>query len=266
MTNKSSSGSNLRRFNDLPLLKFDIEDVFLGLNPSIRSGKIRLTDLDDPSALPTMEEFLLHMAEPRDIREFATFARELPGGLWVVRTELADGSLGQCFLTDDISELVDYGIQCIIALRPTSNSAPISTQDLFLHEVVHWFSDGSGEMHDWRFLCSLNAMRHAFGLAPSQDPYDFRDGFAFFEFSERIPNVEAVGLDWCAKIGALVAPDRFTSRSWQEMNGLMLKIESMLRERESTVFSADALDQVANEVAQWTEERDTTTSSFDPFA
>jgi len=265
MTNKSSAGSNLRRFNDLPLLKFDVEDVFLGLNPGIQSGRIKLSDLDDPSTLPTKEELLLHMAEPRDIREFATFARELPRGLWVVRTELIDGSLGECFRIDDLPELVDYGIQCIIALRPSSNSAPISTQDLFLHEVVHWFSDGSGEMHDWRFLCSLNAMRHAFGLAPSQDPYDFRDGFADFEFSDRIPNVEAFGLDWCAKIGALLAPERFTFRSWQEVNGLMDKIECMLRDRESTVFSAAALDQVAIEFDQWMGEQDTTTSSFDPF-
>ena len=254
----------MRSFNDLPLLKFDVDDVFCGLDPNVRSGSVRIADLDDPSTLPTMEELLLHMAEPRDIREFATFARVLPRQMWVVRTELVDGCLGQLFSTDEIPNLINYDIQWIIALRPTSTSAPISIQEVFLHEVAHWFS-GAGEMHDWRFLCSLNVLRHAFGFAPSHDPYDFRDGFADFEFSERIPNIEAVGLDWCAKIGALLTPDRFTSRSWQEVQGLMRNIERMLRERESTVFSAAALDQVASEFAQWTGGRDTTTSSFDPF-
>lgn len=194
--------------------------------------------------VPTMENLISCVYEPGEIKELAGLDAAYSGmRIGVVIVPDSD-DLGVCFSSDSHEALVDVGLTALLALNPQRLGGHTSIQDLFLHEVAHIHMD---EIHDWKFLSILNAMRVRCGFSPSFDPYDIRDGVEFTSLPQAVKSDIDLLQRWCAEVGSALAklPD-FT----ESVLGAVWELERMLEAIDEATAKPESLLALAEEFSQ----------------
>lgn len=137
-----------------------------------------------------------------EISELTSVARQLNlNWIKVIRARDPSHSAGFCYLRDNYSILG----QCDLVQIDDAEIPPhLNLVDVFLHEICHVFC---GELHDWKFLVTLNILRLECGLGASVDGYDCRD-----ELSEDPANTAISVLSAARSL----APELLTARSYPD--------------------------------------------------